>query len=460
MTRLTLRWRVLILIAVVHVLVMAGAGAILVVNAREAVKAEITAAQGSAVTMMESLVQRLAAAPSGASSLHALAETLIQPRHVRIRILPGGGAEPIEIAGPEAADDDDGKPAPDWFLNWVAPEVEVRSILVVREGAILGSVEIAALPEDESTEVWEDVWRLFLFWTLTTIFLLAALAVLIRQALAPLNRLEQALERLDGGDYDARASDLETPDLHPIGQRVDRLAETLQLAEAERNSLSQDLLNLRDSERRDIARDLHDELGPCLFGLTVASDGLRKSPESAAEHVETIDRLVAHIRSTHARILNSLRPPTIGTLPLEDVIADLVCDFRERAPDVVFEQDIGPLPRTCDTIDLTVYRILQEGMTNALRHGEADRIGITVQVSPDSGDAALDLHINDDGTGPPNGWRVGRGILGMRERVSALGGMLRIRPADGRGTVLHAVLPLRQDPQTALHSTPQTEALS
>lgn len=438
MTKLTLKWRVLILIAAMHGLVLGGSGLVLMLNARTAVEREIRAAQDSAVTLIrEGLAQ---GDESSSSSLETLATTIIQPRHIRIRLVPIDGDGAINVGSGNSTEDRSyEETAPRWFRNWVAADIETEVIQVRNDGVTLGQVEVEAIPDDEAVEVWEDAQALFIVWAVATVVLLGLLAVLIGRALAPLGKLERILERLDAGDFTLRAAAVGSPDLFPIGARIDRLAVNLKNSEIERRGLSQRILGLQDAERKEIARELHDELGPCLFGLTVMADAIRHNPASAAEKVDNIEDIVAQMRLTNARILNALRPPTIGNLPLNDVVTDIVAEFADRFQQVDFNLSVSPLNMdTSEAVDLTVYRILQEGLTNALRHGNATCISIQIRPMDDS--SALLIRITDNGDGLQDPWIEGHGLLGMRERVSALQGTLTLGNAEQTGCELEAIL--------------------
>lgn len=432
---MTLKSRVLLLIAAVHLVVILGAGAVMLLNARHAVALEITAARDSVVVLIRDLVTRRA--DTVETLVAELGSGIVQPRHVRIRFIPADSAAPLNVTAPNPGTAE----FPGWFLSWVSPEIAPVLIAVTApDGTPRGSVEVAATPEDEAEEVWGDVAVLFPVWIAATLALLSMLAVLVGRALAPLAHLEQTLTRMQSGDYSRRAAATESPDLRQICARIDQLATSLQTSEEDRRALSRRLLELRDSERKTLARELHDELGPCLFGLSVMAEQLRSVPADATERADDIDTLVARVRSTNRRILETLRPATIGNLPLRDVLTDLVGEFQDTHPATRFQLDSSDaLPATSEIVDITLYRVLQEALTNALRHGKARDIRISLaQAAAD----ALRLTIVDDGTGLAPGWCDGRGLLGMRERIVALNGSLVLRASDdGRGTVLIATVP-------------------
>ena len=141
----------------------------------------------------------------------------------------------------------------------------------------------------------------------------------------------------------------------------------------------------------------------------------------------------------------------IGHAAFAEVIADLVADFERNDPDRIFKLDIGHLRHGySDCIDLTVYRCVQEGLTNAARHAGANSIAIsleekTVPVSHLDGSSisvALLLSILDDGRGLVPGASRGLGLIGMEERVSALGGTFAVSSGRAGGTCLDITIPL------------------
>ncbi|WP_417606513.1 ATP-binding protein [Primorskyibacter flagellatus] len=432
MQHLTLKWRVLLLIASVHLLVMLSAGYVLLDNARTAVAREITAAQESAAILIRDFAgQRTEDMATFADDLRTV---IAAPRHVRIRYVQSNNSDIIELAVSEQEDED----APEWFLDWVAPEIPAISIPVGSSPMKpFGAIEVIANPDDEAAEVWEDVEALFFVWIGATGVLLIALTVLVGQAFAPLKQFERALARLTAGDYSHRLDSPPSPDLMEIWQGIVTLAASLEASEDARRTLSSRLLELREDERRVLARELHDELGPCLFGLSVMADGLRNASGGVGEKAEDIDLLVSRIRSANRRILDTLRPATIGNLPLKDVVTDLVAQFACDHPEVHFHADIsGSLPPTSDVLDATVYRTLQEAMVNALRHGQPSEIRIRLTCKAER---ELAVEVTDNGCGLASGWQEGRGLLGMRERVDAFNGRFFLTGQQGNpGACLHA----------------------
>ncbi|MEI9900078.1 MAG: ATP-binding protein [Hyphomicrobium sp.] len=223
------------------------------------------------------------------------------------------------------------------------------------------------------------------------------------------------------------------------------MVERLARSEAQNKRLQQQLTSVQDEERADLARDLHDEIGPLLFAAdvdAVAIEQLARSgeyddiPHRVGIIREAIGRMQRHVRD----ILGRLRSAMLLDVGLAHAIDNLVAFWRSHRPKLVFSVDI-PEESFGELIDGTVYRVVQESISNAVRHGNPTAISVAVTSNPDG---SIDIRVTDDGCGlKPAGVR-GLGIVGMRERVSTLGGTLEVaNRSDGHGVVVSAHLPAR-----------------
>jgi two-component system sensor histidine kinase UhpB len=251
------------------------------------------------------------------------------------------------------------------------------------------------------------------------------------------------LPRIGAGDYAARAPERGPPELIRLGRGVNEMAGRL-AAMRERNSALEDqLLTLQDEERADIARDLHDEIGPHLFAANIDAAMAASligggEPEAALEQVRAIQGAIARIQRLVRGILERLRPTRLVELGLTPAVHDLVEFWRARRPEIAFEvtapDHLGDLPEAAED---TAYRLVQEALSNAVRHG-APR---TISVSIARGVRDLAVEIANDGAAASAG-SAGRGLTGMAERVAAAGGVLDAGPSAGGGWRVSATLPL------------------
>ncbi|HWA62132.1 MAG TPA: histidine kinase, partial [Caulobacteraceae bacterium] len=211
---------------------------------------------------------------------------------------------------------------------------------------------------------------------------------------------------------------------------------------------------LQDEERADFARDLHDEIGPHLFAVNVDAAMVGQlvaagRADEALAQVKAIQASVAHMQKLVREILSRLRPTPLYELGLTGAVADLVAFWRARHPEIAFEV---ALPDKDDALGETareaVYRVIQEGLSNAVRHGRPGRVRVSVSVAKDG---AVTAEVSDDGRGGQTGGdERGFGLKGMRERVTAAHGDLTVdRAGPDGGWRVAARLPAAEEPAGA-----------
>ncbi|HEY1135852.1 MAG TPA: ATP-binding protein, partial [Xanthomonadaceae bacterium] len=267
------------------------------------------------------------------------------------------------------------------------------------------------------------------------------------------------LEHMRAGDYHTRLPPLPGKEARSMALAFNRMAQAIEdnmnarqeALEARSNleenrELTQFIQSRIEEERRDIARELHDEMGQAVtaiksMGLSIARRDAQSDPRSA-EAANLIVETANHLYDVMHSIIPKLRPLALDNLGLEDALEDLVSEWRRHHPDMQFELQMHDLPEAPgDSFKLAAYRIVQEAVTNALKHAHARKIMISLHGS----ERSLELSVEDDGAGLEQGWAQKRGhhgVRGMRERAQALGGELELQPRDGGGTRVFARLPM------------------
>jgi signal transduction histidine kinase len=202
------------------------------------------------------------------------------------------------------------------------------------------------------------------------------------------------------------------------------------------------LVATREEERRRLRRDLHDGLGPQLASQTLLIDtALRLLPNDLDGAVELLQRLKSQSQAAIAdirRLVYALRPPALDDLGLIGALREQAMQYAQSGVqiNVVVPSALPPLPAA---VEVAVYRIAQEALTNVIRHAQANTCRIEIAVGPE-----LALTIDDDGRGLPADRRIGVGLTSMHERAAELGGRLAIEARPGGGTQVRAWLPLGQ----------------
>ena len=392
--------------------------------------------------------------------LQTLPAQLRYVRHVRVTIRDAAGnpvgAETDKAIGGKV---DERDRAPAWFASLIRPPIERREKPVIVAGQTIGSVVIVSEPADEIAEVWENTVALGAVAIAMTLALLGLLYLAVGRVLRPLTTLSAGLSDLEQRHYQVRMKSPRVREFAAITDKFNALATTLDVTRRENTDLNRRIVTAQDDERRNTAIELHDEVGPSLFGLKANATSLIKAADTLPANLAGAIRdrardllaIVERLQSTNRSILQRLRPMALGNVPLRDVLSELVHERAREYSAVSFRFSCDRIAAGYgDSVDLTLYRCIQEGITNAIRHGNPKNVEIRlieIAAKPDvmTSSSHISLVIQDDGAGMPEHQPHGFGLRGMRERVRALGGDLAIESATGRGTKLRIIIPLRDN---------------
>ncbi|UHD45134.1 histidine kinase [Aureimonas altamirensis] len=419
----------------------------MVVNARLATRAEVSASFAIAERFAEARIASIG--PAGTlEAYRRLVAELGEMRHV-------SAALSHPLAGPDddaATGDDDEEEAPRWFAALIEIEpIESLFTLTLDDGST-ATLMLAANDADEIAEVWQD----FSFILPVTILYGAILSLLsmllVNLVFARLRRIEDALDRLREGALETRLDDADFAEFGRVTGGFNDLASHLSEEKRLNRNLARRLLDAHEAERRALANDLHDELGPHLFSLRAAVAMLKRKAARAdgGDGLETplnmLEDEVATLQSATRRLLAGLRPMSVGGVPLRDTVEGAVESFRRSSPDTQFACRTETADATFgEVVDLTVYRFVQESVLNALKHGKARHIDVSIALRPGNAscDAVLEATVANDGTMPVASNREGYGLIGIAERVEALGGFATAPGVAGGRTTCRIAIPVR-----------------
>ncbi len=335
-------------------------------------------------------------------------------------------------------------PAPSWFVNLLAPAPKMLLVDLPEVFDSYGRLQLQTDPRNEVAEVWGDV---ALTLTVLTIFCALVLAFIywtLASTIRPLQNLTAAFARVGDGDYHERVNKRGPLELVSLYRGFNQMVERLALSEAHNKRLQEQLATVQDEERADLARDLHDEIGPLLFAADVDAAAIEQfaksgTYEAIAPRVGTIREAIGRMQRHVRDILGRLRSAMLLDVGLAHAIDNLVAFWRAHRPSLNIRANV-PEESFGELIDGTIYRIVQESLSNAVRHGRPTLIEIDVKANADR---SIDIRVVDNGCGLKAGGRAGGfGIIGMQERVATLGGKLEVsNRRDGQGVVVSAYLP-------------------
>ncbi|MBE0438630.1 MAG: histidine kinase [Gammaproteobacteria bacterium] len=441
---MSLKFRIVVIVTIILLTNFAAAGFFMVKNARQAVVSEMESSTQLAKGLLINALPTLRFSNDLGERLTLIVDSVKDTRHIRAWFEDMHGQA---LIGHEKSSNFITIPdAPNWFIKIMKPEAVAFRRLITKGSKSYGYLVVEADPSDEITEVWRDVQVLFWLGSFFLVLIVGLIYMALRQGLKPLETLANALGKLEKGDFSARVEASVVKEVSPIQIRFNHMASVLEKTIAENHALAGNMLTVQESERRDLARELHDELGPCLFGIRVdLADIERIANEHLLTEVEqkvaSVKAITNHIQSLVRKMLSRLRPMTLDDLGLADAIRDMIRNWRERQPEIDWEWDlVGDFSDLPDTLQVTVYRLVQECTTNCVRHAQAKHVKVEVRREKET----LKVAVTDDGKGLSANVVRGFGLIGMGERVSALRGRIAFDTTEGRGLQVRVIIPLEE----------------
>jgi two-component system sensor histidine kinase UhpB len=427
---MSLRVRLIVSIVIVLFLSLCVGGAAACWHATRSVRTEMQAALAVGTQTVRNGVAGVSAA-----GLERLVHEFDGDRHVRADLLDvsgqwRAGSVPATLA----------PNVPAWFVDLLAPKLPPARFDLGAAGAI----RLTADPRNEAGEVWTQWQDDLVAAGLSSGLSIVLVAVVVGRALRPLDRLSAALASIGSGDHAAPVTYAGPPEVVRLARGFNAMVERLGTARARNVRLHEQLLTLQEEERADLARDLHDEIGPFLFAVSLDAASIEQAvaagrtsdvPERARAIRDAVGRMQRQVRA----MLHRLRPARPAEAGLTPALEGLVAFWRARQPAVAFSLDVSvDAARFDDATAGVIFRVVQEGLSNAVRHGRPRCIVIAIGADDSGG---VILRIADDGAGLATADKPGFGVTGMRERVEGLGGTLHAGRGQGAGFVVTARLP-------------------
>ena len=440
---MSLRLRLNLLITLIMLLFMIAVGAILLKGAKSSIQESVEAATHVTTQLLDTVILSSNQNLEWGYTHDVLKRFLEQLGHVRSSeiYLYDSHRQPIYQSPPSQYRSEE-KP-PQWFNNMLDPKEESVSRLIR-----YGRLEVRPDPGGAIRESWIKMRELF--WIALGFFIALNLAVYwaLGRLLKPLQPILSMINQMEKGDLTARLPQFNLPEFEKIGHSLNRMAESLAVErELEENrQLTHVIQKHIEEERRSLARELHDGLGQYVtaiktFAVAIASQTKEKAPEIEAS-AQTIVESANHIYDGMHNIIRQLRPGSLDNLGLEETLKDLVRDIQAQYTDITITLSLsGKLNGLGETLNINIYRIVQESINNAIKHARASELDINLAFAYNE---SLQLVIKDNGKGmdidavdQTNHF----GLLGMRERVQGFHGTFSIDSELGQGTVININIP-------------------
>jgi two-component system sensor histidine kinase UhpB len=433
---MSLRGRVIVVVALMLLISVSFYVTISWSTARSDLAAELSAARTGGLQTVRSAFEDLPRSDHPQRDLRQLVATFDGNRHVTATVVDRLGQ--VRLRSRPAMPTD---MAPGWFAKSLRPDVTTVTVPIPD-----GSGDVLALRPEPASDIaarWSASLNAAGVFGVAAAVGLALIFWVIGRALAPLADLSQGLQRIGASGYRERVREKGPPELHSLQRGFNDMAERLAEIDERNRALEAQLLTIQDEERAEIARDLHDEIGPHLFAVTLDAEMIGRSlnqgdTKAIPGQIRSIQSAVSYMQRQVRELIARLRPTRAAELGLEAAIRDLVTFWQGRQPNVEFIAELdGADTNVPEPLRDVIYRVVQESVANALKHAETKQVAVKMAGTND----VISVSVANCGAARPQASDVpGLGLASMRERVHAAGGELSI-DRSSRGWTVAARFP-------------------
>jgi two-component system sensor histidine kinase UhpB len=430
---MSLRYQINIRIFFLSLSVLLLGGSIAIWQARIAVNKEVNSSIQLAVKLISFGFSHSSQTPDWLPQLNALEEI----RHLTVQLQQPSG-QIMSFPHNTHSTAQENKP-PQWFINLVQGEpLNTQHTLTLSDGKQL-TLMIEANPLDEITEVWQE--NIAFFTSFCSLMLLSFFAVnlVFNKTLNSITTIVNALKVIETGQYQQKLPPFTIKEYDDIALAINQLADKLNVVKRENRALTQHTLAIQEDERQRLAQELHDELGQSLTAIKVmavtAARPKADSKQSTDAIISTCDHLMTVVRS----MMHQLHPLVLTELGLKATLEDLINHWAIRQPTLKISLDCANVADLLDAkIAIQLFRVIQECLTNTVRHAEATHARISLTIDQQR----LQLTVADNGLGCVSSEKTGFGLLGMKERINSLGGEFTLQSNPQQGMTILASIPL------------------
>ncbi len=443
---MSLRVRLNVLITLLFISLFIFSSFYIISNARKAVQFEVESTAKLALKLIQ-----IALSPGSSEEdekkqiklLQGLSE-LDQTRHLYIDI-----QSPTSVLSPsKKINVIDNANAPEWFVRLVQPPpTEIRQWFYNPMVAPTGVI-IRADPTDEIDETWYEVRSILIL--LFTFIILANLLlyIAIGKYLSPIDTILEGLSGIEKGHYQLELPRFRLPELDRISQQFNHMAKVLLDSKAKNKFLTQRTLEIQEEERRHLSQELHDELGQTITAIKAVAVAISNNdnPDKSQidSSVKTIVQYSDHIYQVARNMMHRLRPSVLDELGLIKALQNMIDEWNAMQDDIFCHFSFSDIPpNLTESLKISLFRIIQESLTNALKHSRASQVSISMNRFISDGVESISLVIEDDGVGLDESKTMsGLGLPGMKERIEMNGGVFQLSSEKNKGIKIQINVPV------------------
>ncbi|PVV07587.1 MAG: histidine kinase [gamma proteobacterium symbiont of Ctena orbiculata] len=440
---MNLRFRLNLIVTLVLLIILAISAIQAVSNARQNVRAELESAMVFAMHMLAAELRHIH--QSGEFEQQQSApfklDQLANVRHLQIAFydLENNLIESNEVTVQQGIET-----TPDWFkelMNTALQDIPTKRLPVNTNTIKLGELVVSPEPNSEISEAWHETKMLLAMISLVFLAVNIMVYLAVTHALRPISHITKALSDIESGQLETRLPIFKLPEMASISQKFNTMAATMQNSIRNNQRLTQRMIRLQETERKSLAQELHDEIGQHLTAIHVDASVIRQSTDltSSVKSAQAIDEVACHMMVILRSMLKRLRPGGLDELSFVDALQELVNSWQQRHTGIDLKYQIQN--KFCpddEAIQLTLYRVLQECLTNISRHASATKVSVALTESK----TTYSLEVADNGRGfDLLQQRSSFGISGMLQRVESVNGEMDIYTKPGAGATIKVSIP-------------------
>jgi len=351
---------------------------------------------------------------------------LNQLRHLQIQFFDNDD-KLIDSSQPNI---DENNRTPKWIekiMTALLSNIPSEVIQIDSRGKSLGYILIKPDPAYEINEIWQQVKSGLIVILIFFIFINLVIYIVFFHTLQPINELLDGFKKLENENYKVRINKTNISELNNIGQKFNNTVRKIKETNTRVHKLSQDLINIQEQEKRQLARNLHDELGQSLTAIQAEAASIKNSQKNKTNliAVENIISLSKSMMFSTRELIKKLSLGILDEVGIKIAMDDLVMSWSKRNPNIKMKYDFdqAALQKLSKETHQHLYRIVQEALTNISKHADPLNVSILIK-SILSGKVKIEI-INDGIVKKANSSK-GMGLSGIRERVAQMKGQIQI----------------------------------
>jgi len=426
-----------IVLSVIIIMMLGGVTAVW--QARQSVAQEVQSSINLALQMIEFGFAQIPASSRYGHNWLPQISALQQVRHIQISIAEEG-KETIEFLNQQQTDA--ASQPPQWFIDAVMTDYLTADYQITMSDGGIKTLLIEADPMDEIIEAWGESQAFF--WSIVAMLavIFFAINLVFNSMLNAVQSILSGLRHVESGEYGKVLPSSQISEFDAIASEVNAMSAALKIAEENNQALALHTIQIQETERQTMSRELHDEMGQSLTAIKAMAVTIKQPKVDITLAADSIIEVCNHLAVVVRSMMRTLHPLSLAELGLEATLTDLVNEWSRRHATLKINLEYdNALEQLDNKVAIHIYRVVQECLTNVVRHADASIVDVRILLLyPSSEQARIDLSVIDNGQGGKADYQ-GFGVLGMRERVESLGGGFEFNSQQGQGVQVKAWMP-------------------